>query len=244
MPEVKKQSVSDAWRVAVRLAADNGGRVLGLSVLIEGITNGEPVEDLGFRDRLNQLLDQHEKASVETVSRTIFPDGLWNPKAPRQQLYDRYLKVLPKLRHCSKNKKGHYFERLINFPGTKGVAGFNQLEQVITAYVSGTHRVTALQACLMNPLTDLNNSPYLGFPCLQQLAFIPDGTHGSLTVLGFYPMHYLFERAYGNYLGLIKLGHFVATEMGLQLTRMICTAGVAHLEVPRRNISSLLEETA
>ncbi|MGH9433396.1 MAG: thymidylate synthase [Terriglobia bacterium] len=222
------------------MAAENRSRVTGLTVVIDGIVNGQPDEDTQFRDRLNQVLNQHEKTSVETVSRTIFPAGLWNPEAPRKQLYDRYLKILPKLRGCRKNKKGHYFERLINFPAAKGSPGFNQLEQVITAYRAGTHRVTALQACLMNPLTDLNNSPYLGFPCLQQVAFMPKATDGSLTVLGFYPMHYLFERAYGNYLGLIALGHFMATEMGLALSRMICVAGVARLEVARAHVESLL----
>jgi hypothetical protein len=240
MPEVTEWSVSEAWRQAVRLAVGNHRRVTGLTVVINGIENGRATEDLQFRGRLNELLDQHGHASVETVSRTIFPIGLWNPSAPRQQLYQRYLRILPKLRACPRNRKGHYFERLINFPGTMGGSGFNQLEQIITAYLAGTHRVSALQACLMNPLTDLNNSPYLGFPCLQQLAFIPNGTSASLAVMGFYPMHYLFQRAYGNYLGLINLGHFMATEMGLTLSRMICVAGAAQLEVPRAEVAPLV----
>jgi len=240
VPEITQHSISEAWREAIRMAANIGGRVAGLTVVVNEIKNGQPTEDLRFRDQLNRILDQHEKASVETVSRTIFPGGLWNPRAPRQQLYERYHKVLPKLRSCRKNNKGHYFERLISFPGKKGEPGFNQLEQIITAYLRGVHRVTALQACLMNPWTDLNNSPYLVFPCLQQVAFIPDSSNGLLTVMGFYPMHYLFERAYGNYLGLINLGHFMATEMGLRLTQMICVAGVAQLEIPKRDVASLL----
>ena len=231
MPEIRQRSINEAWRQAVRVARENRGRVTGLTVIIEEICNGQADEDMQFRNDLNRVLYDHGKASVETVARTIFPSGLWNPKAPRQQLYERFLRVLPKLRGCRKNNKGQYFERLINFPGARGSPGFNQLEQIIGAYQK-THRVTALQACLMNPLTDLNNSPYLGFPCLQQLAFIPDAGEGSLAVMGFYPMHYLFERAYGNYLGLINLGHFMATEMGLSLRRMICVAGVAQLDAP------------
>lgn len=241
MPEIREQSLTEAWRNAVRLATTNAGEVAGLTVGVEKIKDGKPLENLDFRARLNQLLDQHGKGSVETVSRTIFPIGLWCPGGARQELYERFFKILPKLRHCSfKNRKGHYFERLINFPGRKDTPGFNQLEQIITAYLEGTHRTTALQACLMNPLTDLTDSPYLGFPCLQQVAFIPSSSNQSLTVLGFYPMHYLFERAYGNYLGLINLGHFMATEMGLRLARMICVAGVARLEVPQGDVASLL----
>ena len=241
MAEITEQSISEAWREAVRRVMGNHGRVTGLTVIISGIENGRAVEQPQFRHQLNQLLDAHGHASVETVSRTIFPTGLWNPSAPREQLYQRYLRILPKLRACPKNRKGHYFERLINFPGTSGRPGFNQLEQIIRAYLAGTHRVSALQACLMNPLTDLNNSPYLGFPCLQQLAFIPDATNGSLTLMGFYPMHYLFQRAYGNYLGLINLGHFMATQMGLTLARMICVAGAAQLEVPHAVVAPLID---
>ena len=240
MAEVTGSSLTEAWREAVRLAIANHGRVTGLTVVINGIENGRPAEDLRFRDRLNELLDHHGHASVETVSRTIFPIGLWNPLAPRAQLYQRYFKILPKLRACPRNRKGHYFERLTNFPGAKGGSGFNQLEQIMSAYLAGTHRVSALQACLMNPLTDLNNSPYLSFPCLQQVAFIPDGSSGSLAVMGFYPMHYLFQRAYGNYLGLINLGHFMATEMRLTLSRMICVAGAAQLEVPQAEVAPLI----
>jgi hypothetical protein len=44
-------------------------------------------------------------------------------------------------------------------------------------------------------------------------------------------MQYLFERAYGNYLGLVRLGRFMAHEMGLQLERVVCMAAVAKLEV-------------
>lgn len=242
MPEIKRRSITEAWCDAVRMAAANAGEITGLLVVVEEIMSGEPQEDSEFRKRLNQLLDRDGKASVETVSRTIFPTGLWNPGADRQELYERFLKILPKLRHCSaKNRKGHYFERLINFPGKKDTPGFNQLERIISTYITGNHRKTALQASLMNPLTDLTNSRRLGFPCLQQVAFIPNPHDRSLTVLGFYPMHYLFERAYGNYLGLISLGHFMATEMALRLNRMICVAGVAHLEVPQREVASLLD---
>jgi len=40
-------------------------------------------------------------------------------------------------------------------------------------------------------------------------------------------MQYLFERAYGNYLGLCRLGRFMAEQMGLSLVKMTCIAVVA-----------------
>jgi thymidylate synthase len=141
------------------------------------------------------------------------------------------MKILPKLRKCSPNRRGHYFERLIHYPTEQKASTFvNQLEFIINTYVNRhNHRRSALQASLYNPFVDATDAPRLGFPCLQQVAFVP--TDGHLAVVAFYPLHYVFERAYGNYLGLAHLGQFMAHEMGLTLTRVICVAGVAKLEV-------------
>ena len=79
-----------------------------------------------------------------------------------------------------------------------------------------------------------------GFPCLQQVGFAKVGEDG-LAVTGFYPMQYVFERAYGNYLGLCRLGKFMAAQMGLRMVRMTCVAGVAMLgenKMDLRRISS------
>jgi len=49
----------------------------------------------------------------------------------------------------------------------------------------------------------------------------------DLIVIGLYAKQHIFERAYGNYLGLYQLGQFMAHEMGLQLTTVHCIATVA-----------------
>ena len=67
---------------------------------------------------------------------------------------------------------------------------------------------------------------------MQQVAFIPEGTNG-LRISALYPMHYLWARAYGNYLGLINLGRFMAFEMGLKLTSLTCIALVAKVDKPK-----------
>jgi hypothetical protein len=61
-------------------------------------------------------------------------------------------------------------------------------------------------------------------------------------VNAFYAMHYLVERAYGNYVGLCRLGQFVAHELRLPLVRMTCIAGIATCEVSKRKLGSLLHE--
>jgi hypothetical protein len=45
----------------------------------------------------------------------------------------------------------------------------------------------------------------------------------------FYATQYMFERAYGNYLGLWRLGQFVAHETKRQMWELDCFVGVAML---------------
>ena len=53
-------------------------------------------------------------------------------------------------------------------------------------------------------------------------------------------MQYIFERAYGNYLGLSRLGSFVAQEVGLKLEQMNCVAAIARLgDFPKYRLSGL-----
>jgi hypothetical protein len=231
-------SVSSAWKQVVQLSLRR--RAHEVCPLTVEISCGDEPEDLKFRAQLNQIMKLADKASVETVSRTIFPIGLWNPEAPRSDLFRRYDTILRKLHSYPSNARGLYFERLIKYPlKRKSDTVMNQLEFIISTYVSSkNHRRSALQASLYNPFVDASNAPRLGFPCLHQLAFIPSNGD-QLSVTAFYPIHYLFERAYGNYLGLIDLGRFMAKEMGLQLTRVVCVAGIAKLEVSPTLLKSL-----
>jgi hypothetical protein len=140
-----------------------------------------------------------------------------------------------------RNRRGTYFQRLIDFPGHTETT-LNQLEFVISAYNSGVRRRSALQCALLVPHLDSNATPYQGFPCLQQLAFIPEGKTG-LRISAFYPMHYLCARAYGNYLGLINLGRFMASQIGRELSAMTCIALVAKVD-QRSLANAVLEATS
>src|SRR5262249_7855046 len=118
------------WREAAMAAISSRSReAIPLVVNIDCVRGGWPDEDLAVRKALNEALLASRKSSVETVARTIFPSGLWNPKLPRKALYERFFRILPKLRKCPKNRNGHYFERLIGFPQRRRSPNtFNQLE--------------------------------------------------------------------------------------------------------------------
>jgi hypothetical protein len=81
-----------------------------------------------------------------------------------------------------------------------------------------------LQAACFDPLKDHTGQSVRGFPCLQQVSFAHDQNDG-LAVNAYYPTQYVFDRGYGNYLGLCHLGHFMAHELGLQLLRVNCYIG-------------------
>ncbi|MFG3594491.1 hypothetical protein ACFXS9_20745 [Bradyrhizobium sp. RDI18] len=85
-----------------------------------------------------------------------------------------------------------------------------------------------LQATTFDPGRDHVASAQLGFPCLQQVSFEP--TSAGLVTNAFYATQQIFDKAYGNYLGLAQLGAFMAHEMGMPLARVNVMVGIAKLE--------------
>lgn len=176
---------------------------------------------------IDEALRDHHLYSTNTVANTMFPRTMWNQAAPRTRLYERYEKAYPLIKKAAKqNMYGTYFHRLIAYKSSKGVV--NQLEHIITTYQGGNHRRSALQASVFDPAQDHTNQPRRGFPCMQQISFALIGDT-DLHVNGFYATEYLFDKAYGNYLGLRDIGTFVAKELDRTLTRVTCTAGIALL---------------
>ena len=71
------------------------------------------------------------------------------------------------------------------------------------------------------------------------------GSNGceGLAVTGFYATQHVFEKAYGNYLGLCRLGQFVAHELGLKLVRMTCVTALAKLgDVGKTGLQALSKQ--
>ena len=144
------------------------------------------------------------------------------------RLPQRYRRIMPRVLRDRRNRYGVYFQRLIAYGHDDTYnGGVNQLEHVIQTWRGGNHRRSALQAAIFDPTKDHTNQRMRGFPCLQQVAFAPQDADG-LMVTGLYATQYMFERAYGNYLGLCRLGRFMAQEMGKQLTQVTCVASPAN----------------
>lgn len=205
-----------------------------------------------IRQRLDEALMADKKPlSCDKVANTIFPISLWNPRKKRQKFYERYLRIMPRVLKDPRNRYGVYFQRLIAFGYKAGREGsVNQLEHIIQTWHMGNHRRTALQAAVFDPHRDHTHQRQRGFPCLQQVTFAQQGSSG-MAVTGFYATQYIFRRAYGNYLGLCRLGHFMAKEMKRQLTQVTCIASPAKLDSDKtkkslqevtRNIQQILDQ--
>jgi hypothetical protein len=235
---IEENNLSVAWGKAF-LQVVSVGEITPLIVVMRDLDSVEPPEIPAIREALDHALEAEGKGlSCHTVANTIFP-SYWNPKADRQQLYQRYFRVLPRVRRHPSNKYGVYFERLIAFGHDGNLqGGVNQLEHIIQTWNNGNHRRTALQAAIFDPKRDHTNQPRRGFPCLQQVAFARNGNDG-LSVTGFYATQYIFERAYGNYLGLCRLGRFMAQEMGLRLAQVTCIASPATRDRPKVHLHHL-----
>lgn len=194
-------------------------------------------EEPKIRAELDALLAREGMQPVHTVANTIFPTFLWNPAADRRVLFERYRRIVPRLHKASpKNRRGIYFERMMS-GGPKGKE--NQLDFAISTYLSrkGVRR-SVLQVGVFDPNRDHSAAALLGFPCLQHLTFAP--TDAGLSVNAFYATQYLVEKAYGNYIGICRLGRFVAHEMQLPLAQVMCVTGIAECEVSKSKLSKVL----
>ena len=231
---IEENNLSIAWGKAF-LKVFHTGEIAPLVVVIKGLDNTDPPEVPAIRNALDTALTAESNGlDCHRVANTIFPTSLWNPQLGRESLYDRYSKVFHRIRNHRGNRYGVYFQRLVAFGCDHSMqGGVNQLDHIICTWHGGNHRRTALQAAIFDPTEDHTNQRQRGFPCLQQVAFAPVG-HDRLAVTGFYATQYMFERAYGNYLGLSRLGHFMASEMGLRLSQVTCIATPAKLGGPSK----------
>ena len=222
---VEDKNLSNAWRRILELLVNNRGEI---SPLVLTLTDFH--ETKSIKDVLVKHLEVKKMPAIETVSETIFPESLYEYVGyDREKLYARYKKNLIRLKKINKaNRKGTYFSRLIAYGEV--LNPINQLEIVISALKGKrSPRRSKLQASVFDPTTDHSNSAMQGFPCLQHVTFFKT-KEGGLVLNSFYAIQFFYKRSYGNWLGLINLGKFVAKETGLKFERFNCFIGVEQLD--------------
>jgi hypothetical protein len=243
MLAINTNNISLAWVACMdHLVANRTRHISPLVISLSGFSGTMPDEDMGIRTALDELLEAEKLDSVHTVANTIFPENLWRAAAgDRSLFFSRYIKTLPRYRKLEphKNGRGLYFERLIAYG--RGPKDGNQLEFILSSYRKGIVEMK-LQATLFDPERDLRPAARIGFPCLQQVSFLP--ASGGLSVNAFYATQRLVEKAYGNMLGLSRLGRFMASELGLELNEVNCYVGNEKLRISKKRVQHIVDMAA
>lgn len=225
-----------------------------------------PLEEVAsIRKRCDSLLAALGMAPVETVANTIFPKRMADASADPQALSERYRAMYPTLRRWDGNRRGTYFGRIVDYPGTEG--SFDQLDRLVAKLrnesaqrgpMASRYEVNiAAAADLATPdgrsdpesgaeaaeavvvHTERDNSR-MGFPCLSLCSFQLD--HGTLHLLAHYRYEFLIKRGYGNYLGLARLQQYVADQCELDVGELTIVTGRAQVDTSQKNLNAYVFE--
>lgn len=248
------KDVSTAWLAAVEyLNALPNRSASNLVVAIDDPTREYPA----VRQSVDRYIDNRRKERrsiqrISTVANTIFPISLYRPQM--QDMARAHLYTMEELgRPLSKRRnrgRSNYFERMVNYPSTLGPV--NQLERSVLRLRSmrdrGNRNAQAFEIGLLAPGEDgavdgvhpdvanalaiyapgLDNSE-IGFPCLSHVSVTL--AEGRLNLAALYRNHDFLGRAYGNYLGLGRIAHFLAQESGWAIGELVCVSSHAAVEV-------------
>lgn len=224
--------LSRAWaQIFLRVAPHGTNLRDPIMVTIQCIDQQEPSEDAAIRDTLDDHLITLGKTRIDATALTIFPYKPWIRRdKPAYAEFRKFCiaRLLPRLKSLdARNRNGTYFERMMAYTGLRHDESreVDQLDFIINLLLGDRRsRESALQVACFDPAKDHTGQPVRGFPCLQQVG-VTYGEDETIAVNAFYPTQYIFDRAYGNYLGLCHLGYFLAHETNLRFARLNCFIG-------------------
>lgn len=247
---IQSSSVSDGWgRVFLKALNDTPRSRSPVMLSIVGFEGDAPVEEAATRQAVDEALSRLDKCSVAVSAMTIFPNDLWQRRGrPSHEGFHRLCveKLLPRLKaRDARNRLGTYFQRMMNFSGLRGEEpqSVDQLGFIINLLKKSKRwpRQSALQLSCFDPVKDHTGQAVRGFPCLQQVGVSHDGGK-RIALHAFYPTQYIFDRGYGNYIGLCHLGYYIAHQAGLRFAALHCYIGEPQLgDVNKRDVAVLAD---
>ncbi|MGW1532541.1 hypothetical protein [Streptomyces aureus] len=264
---VDAPDVSRAWLEAcTRLSEIPGNKAFHTLVRIARPLQEDPHLRTEL-DRLRAARTKPVLYPIDTVVNTLFPAALAATCTTHEQLSERYRAVYPRLQQgIRRNVHGTYFGRLVSYPGTPDKPEpVDQLARVITrlnklrtsakwsaVYEAGTAHVldsddgvlpqepaagdAGPEAVIRAASLDTQT---LDFPCLSHCSFQFDSATNTVHLAAYYRSHYLFDRAYGNYLALGHLCAWVARHAGLAPGTVSVMSGCARLDCSKVELGTL-----
>jgi hypothetical protein len=229
-------NLSLGWaKVMLELTRPGVTRITPLTLVIRGFdANGVAAEIPEIRNAVDAFLEAQGKRDTENVAWTIFPQRYWEISGGhREAFFDLFIESFERVQDFNprNNKRGSYFQRLVDLNG--GGKGPNQLKWMLDDYDKHpkARRTSKFQATTFDPARDHSSSSLLEFPCLQQVSFTFD--NGALHLNAFYATQQIARKAYGNYLGLARLGAFMANQMKLRFEQLNIFVGMAQIDVTK-----------
>jgi len=225
--------LSLGWAAVLdRLATPGVDEISPLSLSITGFDkNGMATERPKIRAAIDELLNAKGKRDTENVAWTIFPERYWRMSGgDREAFFALFRDAFQRIQQFNpqNNGRGSYFQRMVDFEG--GGKGFNQLKWILDEHDRNPRgRRSKWQATTFDPTRDMLTTALLEFPCLQQVSFAFSGDAG-LVLNSFYATQQIVHKGYGNYLGLARLGAFMASQMGRQFERLNVFVGIAKMD--------------
>jgi hypothetical protein len=217
-------------------------------------------------DRLRAARTKEPLYPIDTVVNTLFPAALAATCTTHDELTDRYRTLYPRLQEIRRNAHGTYFGRLTSYPGTVDKPQpVDQLARVIrrldklrttakwnAVYEAGTAHVadddtewenTEPPQSTAGPEAVIRaaslDTQTLDFPCLSHCSFQLDSATNTVHLAAYYRSHYMFDRAYGNYLALGHLCAWVARHANLTPGSLSVMAGCARLDCTKSELGAL-----
>ncbi|HBP6729746.1 hypothetical protein KGZ01_11850 [Pseudomonas aeruginosa] len=243
---IASEGVGTAWLAAARHLNTKKGRIERNMVLEISKPQTLSADDRTIIRAVDgQLRQHHDDLTIETVSGTIFPNGLYRREG-RPQFYTTFLDLMEVGK--KRNSWGTYALRMIQRKDPKGKGTFNPLDSIVERLLL-THQGTTYQAAYELGVHDIHEDfdPALegyGFelpiydpsrdakpkkiPCLSHLSF--KLTAGKLDLTAVYRSHWYCMRAQGNLVGLSQLHKFVGQEANYECGTLTCIATHAYLD--------------
>lgn len=243
---IPSEGVGTAWLSAARHLNGQPGRKDRNLVLEISNPQALSADDRKIIRSVDAVLRQHNKdLSIETVSGTIFPNGLYR-REQRPQFYRTFTDLMAKAK--KPNTWGTYAMRMIRRVNRSGTGVYNPLDSIVERLLK-THTGTKYQSAYELGIVDIeddydNGLEGYGFelplydpsrdarplnvPCLSHLSF--KLTEGKLDLTAIYRSHWYGQRALGNLVGLSQLHSFVGKESKYECGTLTCIATHAYLD--------------
>jgi hypothetical protein len=233
---IQADNLSLGWaNVISELLKPGIQQIAPLTLIIRGFDeHGAAGEIPAIRGAVDAFLAAQGKRDTENVAWTIFPQRYWEMAGKDRTLFfEIFIDAFQRVQAFNprNNKRGSYFQRMIDLNGDG--SGPNQLRWMLDQYRDhpAARRASKFQATTFDPARDHSPTAQLEFPCLQQVSFT--FADDALHLNAFYATQQIARKAYGNYLGLSRLGAFMAHEMGLRFEQMNIFVGMAQMDVTK-----------